>query len=138
MNFPDVDEEGRPIRWQRRAKCLGVDPDLFFPDNTGGAQTAKTICNGTYDGDKRCTVVKEDGTFCGGHLKRVSDDTLRCTAKDCGYGEYSVRDAVCPVCQECLDYAVAAHEWTGIWGAKTERERRVYVRIRRGVKVADS
>jgi WhiB family redox-sensing transcriptional regulator len=36
--------------------------------------------------------------------------------------------AICPVCQPCLDYAMRTNERWGIWGGKSERERR---RLRR-------
>ncbi|MDA8314108.1 MAG: WhiB family transcriptional regulator [Actinomycetota bacterium] len=39
--------------------------------------------------------------------------------------------ATCPVARECLEYALAHHERFGIWGGKTERERRRIRRIRR-------
>ena len=44
----DVDAGDR--RWQERANCLGVDPDLFFPVGTTGPAidqiaAAKAVCN---------------------------------------------------------------------------------------------
>jgi WhiB family transcriptional regulator, redox-sensing transcriptional regulator len=47
----------------------------------------------------------------------------------------STRDAkavcrVCPVREECLDYALAANERFGIWGGLSERERRAAKRRR--------
>lgn len=32
-------------RWQDDAKCLGIDPDLFFPED-GSKLEAKAICGG--------------------------------------------------------------------------------------------
>jgi WhiB family redox-sensing transcriptional regulator len=32
--------------WQRRANCLGVDPDLFFPERGGSTREAKEVCRG--------------------------------------------------------------------------------------------
>jgi len=37
------------VDWVRRARCIGVDPDLFFPTGTTGpavaqAESAKAIC----------------------------------------------------------------------------------------------
>lgn len=40
---------GLEENWERRAACLGVDPDLFFPDRGGSQNTAKEICS-------RCVV----------------------------------------------------------------------------------
>ena len=33
-------------RWQERANCLGVDPDLFFPERGASTREAKTVCRG--------------------------------------------------------------------------------------------
>lgn len=42
--------EGRS--WQSRANCMGVDPDLFFPERGASTKEAKEVCRGC--------VVKED------------------------------------------------------------------------------
>src|SRR3569832_324476 len=31
--------------WQERANCLGVDPDLFFPERGASTKEAKGVCN---------------------------------------------------------------------------------------------
>jgi WhiB family transcriptional regulator, redox-sensing transcriptional regulator len=33
-------------RWQERANCLGVDPDLFFPERGASTKEAKGVCRG--------------------------------------------------------------------------------------------
>jgi WhiB family transcriptional regulator, redox-sensing transcriptional regulator len=38
-------EEGER-RWQERANCLGVDPDLFFPERGASTREAKAVCGG--------------------------------------------------------------------------------------------
>ena len=38
--------------WQARANCMGVDPDLFFPERGGSTREAKDVCRGC--------VVRED------------------------------------------------------------------------------
>ena len=38
--------------WQDRANCLGVDPDLFFPERGASTREAKEVCRGC--------VVRED------------------------------------------------------------------------------
>ena len=38
--------------WQRRANCMGVDPDLFFPERGASTREAKEVCRGC--------VVRED------------------------------------------------------------------------------
>ena len=38
--------------WQIRANCMGVDPDLFFPERGSSTREAKEVCRGC--------VVRED------------------------------------------------------------------------------
>jgi WhiB family redox-sensing transcriptional regulator len=38
--------------WQSRANCMGVDPDLFFPERGASTREAKEVCRGC--------VVRED------------------------------------------------------------------------------
>ena len=33
-------------RWQEEANCLGVDPDLFFPERGASTREAKAVCRG--------------------------------------------------------------------------------------------
>ena len=37
---------GEDRSWQRRANCMGVDPDLFFPDRGTSTREAKEVCRG--------------------------------------------------------------------------------------------
>src|SRR6202163_3833026 len=38
---------GREDRgWQARANCMGVDPDLFFPERGASTREAKEVCRG--------------------------------------------------------------------------------------------
>ena len=32
--------------WQDQANCLGVDPDLFFPERGASTREAKEVCKG--------------------------------------------------------------------------------------------
>jgi WhiB family redox-sensing transcriptional regulator len=32
--------------WQDQANCLGVDPDLFFPERGASTREAKEVCRG--------------------------------------------------------------------------------------------
>src|SRR3954449_6827056 len=41
---PDSNEAERG--WQERANCLGVDPDLFFPERGASTREAKSVCRG--------------------------------------------------------------------------------------------
>ncbi len=44
----DIGERG----WQVQANCLGVDPDLFFPERGASTREAKAVC--------RACVVREE------------------------------------------------------------------------------
>src|SRR6202158_4771712 len=41
-----LDVETGDRRWQERANCLGVDPDLFFPERGASTREAKEVCRG--------------------------------------------------------------------------------------------
>ncbi len=45
-------EDGLDRSWQRRANCMGVDPELFFPERGASTREAKEVCRGC--------VVRED------------------------------------------------------------------------------
>ena len=47
---PDLPSEERS--WHDQANCLGVDPDLFFPERGASTREAKEVCRGC--------VVRED------------------------------------------------------------------------------
>lgn len=47
----DMDEPAAES-WQMFANCLGVDPDLFFPERGASTKEAKQVCQGC--------VVRED------------------------------------------------------------------------------
>ena len=40
------DDEENELSWQRFANCLGVDPDLFFPERGASTREAKEVCRG--------------------------------------------------------------------------------------------
>lgn len=46
------DDEAAAESWQAFANCLGVDPDLFFPERGASTKEAKQVCQGC--------VVRED------------------------------------------------------------------------------
>ncbi len=75
-----IEIEAEEMFWQDYANCLGVDPDLFFPERGASTREAKEVCRG------------------------------------------------CVVQDECLEFALSNGEKFGIWGGKSERERR---RVRR-------
>ena len=37
---------GDEMGWQRLANCLGVDPELFFPERGASTREAKEVCRG--------------------------------------------------------------------------------------------
>jgi WhiB family redox-sensing transcriptional regulator len=46
MRPPATDDGPEERRWQERANCLGVDPDLFFPERGASTKEAKGVCRG--------------------------------------------------------------------------------------------
>lgn len=44
--FERVTRNGTPLdlTWQGRANCIGVDPDIFFPERGASTKEAKSIC----------------------------------------------------------------------------------------------
>ena len=42
--LPDSDPAAR--KWQSKANCLGVDPELFFPERGASTREAKEVCRG--------------------------------------------------------------------------------------------
>ena len=45
LNFSVQASFGQP-GWQDDANCLGVDPDLFFPERGASTREAKEVCRG--------------------------------------------------------------------------------------------
>jgi len=42
-----LEVDASPVqRWQENANCLGVDPDLFFPERGASTREAKGVCAG--------------------------------------------------------------------------------------------
>ncbi len=52
MAIPALIFEGPDRSWQARANCMGVDPELFFPERGASTREAKEVCRGC--------VVRED------------------------------------------------------------------------------
>ena len=48
--------------WQTQANCMGVDPDLFFPERGASTKEAKEVCRGC--------VVQNDCLEWGGMSER--------------------------------------------------------------------
>jgi WhiB family transcriptional regulator, redox-sensing transcriptional regulator len=65
-----------------------------------------------------------------GKCREVSPDTFFPTN---GVGVMRAQRicATCPVAEECLEHALANHIDHGVWGGKSERERRRILRTRR-------
>jgi WhiB family transcriptional regulator, redox-sensing transcriptional regulator len=47
--------------WQRAANCLGVDPDLFFPERGGSTREAKEVCRGCVVREQCLQFALENG-----------------------------------------------------------------------------
>jgi WhiB family redox-sensing transcriptional regulator len=46
MQTHEVEEVNMERGWQDEANCLGVDPDLFFPERGASTREAKEVCRG--------------------------------------------------------------------------------------------
>lgn len=47
MSIPvSIDSQSESELWQEYANCLGVDPDLFFPERGASTKEAKAVCRG--------------------------------------------------------------------------------------------
>jgi len=42
----DLNNNAEDRGWQSRANCMGVDPDLFFPERGASTREAKEVCRG--------------------------------------------------------------------------------------------
>ena len=51
-DMANMEEVGEAESWQMFANCLGVAPDLFFPERGASTKEAKAVCQGC--------VVRED------------------------------------------------------------------------------
>jgi len=38
--------DAEELSWQDKANCMGVDPDLFFPERGASTREAKEVCRG--------------------------------------------------------------------------------------------
>jgi WhiB family redox-sensing transcriptional regulator len=35
----------QPVEWQAKARCTGVDPEIFFPERGGSSKKAREVCD---------------------------------------------------------------------------------------------
>lgn len=71
------------------------------------------VCSALCDGERGCYIAKsEEGRF-----KRISDAKEICRR--------------CPHMEKCLDWAIETKQPFGIWGATTERDRRIIIQKER-------
>ena len=42
----DEQSDDNELSWQSLANCLGLDPDLFFPERGASTREAKEVCRG--------------------------------------------------------------------------------------------
>jgi len=47
--------------WQSRSNCMGVDPDLFFPERGASTREAKEVCRGCVVRDECLEYALENG-----------------------------------------------------------------------------
>jgi WhiB family redox-sensing transcriptional regulator len=47
--------------WQARANCMGVDPDLFFPERGASTREAKEVCRGCVVRDECLEYALDNG-----------------------------------------------------------------------------
>ena len=52
-------------RWQEQANCLGVDPDLFFPERGASTREAKEVCRGCLVREDCREYALNNGERCG-------------------------------------------------------------------------
>ncbi|MPY92081.1 MAG: WhiB family transcriptional regulator [Acidimicrobiia bacterium] len=45
MRIP-INDPAEDLAWQEYSNCLGVDPDLFFPERGASTREAKEVCRG--------------------------------------------------------------------------------------------
>lgn len=95
------------MRWREAGRCndgTAENVALFYGEHVCGVQC---------DGEGGCRDARKEK----GRVDRVREAKAIC--------------ARCPVCETCLDYAIVTAEQFGIWGGKTERERRAIRKQRR-------
>jgi WhiB family redox-sensing transcriptional regulator len=51
--------------WQARANCMGVDPDLFFPERGASTREAKDVCRGCVAREDCLEYALENGEMFG-------------------------------------------------------------------------
>lgn len=86
-----------PVNWVTKARCRGMDPNIFMPDLGAPTEPIKEICNG-----KQIRVFNR--------ARQVYE---------------TVGDPPCPVRDECLAYALELPgKVVGIFGGTSEKERR--------------
>jgi hypothetical protein len=98
--------------WMLEGNCLGLvdeseDGSIMYPDRSNGdVAFAKSICNGA---PAKPAKMKNGSVVVPAQRARRE----------------------CPVKEECLEYALAHGERWGVWGGKSERERRYLQRARK-------
>lgn len=46
MDIVSLTYDRQDRSWQTKANCMGVDPDLFFPERGASTREAKEVCRG--------------------------------------------------------------------------------------------
>jgi WhiB family redox-sensing transcriptional regulator len=94
--------------WQEQARCADTDTNYFYyEDYSAIGRQSKTVNGKTFTieeevrAEERLQIEREVKAIC----------------------------ALCPVINECLSHALSVPERYGIWGGKSERERRQILKV---------
>lgn len=61
MNITDILTGPDAQAWKLRANCMGVDPDLFFPERGASTKNAKEVCFGCVVRDECLEYALQNG-----------------------------------------------------------------------------
>ena len=89
--------------WQEQARCVDIDTNYFYYEDYSAIERQSKTVNG-----KTFTIEEEVR----------AEERLQIER------EVKAICALCPVINECLSHALSVPERYGIWGGKSERERR--------------
>ena len=74
--FDDTED----LTWQEYANCLGVDPDLFFPERGASTREAKEVCRGCVVREECLEFALQNGEKFGIWWRTSGSFRIRATA----------------------------------------------------------
>ena len=85
MAFLSASEKDEPT-WHDFANCLGVDPDLFFPERGASTKEAKEVCRGCVVRDDCLEYALQNGEKFGiwGGMRNENDAVFVASARSHG------------------------------------------------------